>query len=309
MAPAIAAFRDPARLTARLWVRALRTDRRARTGMAVLVGLFLITIAGALSPPLLGRADEALQAPSSIHPFGTDALGRDVMMAIFQGASPTLLGGLGAALAAALLGMALGALSGFLRGPFDVVVHRAIEAVSAVPSLLLVLLLQALSPVPGPITLLLAIIATRWAEIARTVRTDVLRVVQMDHVTAARALGASPSRVLARHVLPDALSSALVLAAFAVGNVVVIETAVAAVGIGTPDPLAWGTILGQVRATPHAWWLVVFPAFFVMLAVASTSLLGEAMRDALDPRLRDWEGSKPRSLRGETSMDTPSIPA
>ena len=290
VSPAVTVFRDPARLTARLWLFALRNDRRARAATAVLVGFGIIAVAGALSPPLVPRLEDALLAPSAVHPFGTDSTGRDVLMLLLQGTAGTLFGGLLAALAAAVLGVALGALAGWVRGFVDLVVGRAIEATHAVPSLLLVLVLQGLAPSPGTTSLLLAIVVTRWAEFARVVRADVLRVVAMDHVTAARALGASPSRILARHVLPAVISSALVLVAFAVGAVVVIEAAVAAVGIGAIDPLSWGALLAQARSSPFAWWLVAFPALLVVLVVAATSLLGEAMRDALDPRLRGTQG-------------------
>jgi ABC-type dipeptide/oligopeptide/nickel transport system permease subunit len=291
VAPAVAAFRDPARLTARLWLHALRNDRRARAATAALAGLGIVALIGALSPPLVGRAEEVLRAPSAVHPFGTDVIGRDVLMALVQGAVPTLAGGLVAAMIAQAIGVAFGALAGFLRGPVDAALHRFIEALHAVPSLLLVLVLQAVAPTPGSMTILAAIVATRWVESARVVRADVLRMMGMDHVVAARALGASPSRILARHVLPGAISSALVLTAFSFGAVVVIETAVAALSIGTVDVLAWGSLFAQARGHLEAWWLVFFPGLFVAVTVGATILLGEAMRDALDPRLR---GGEPR---------------
>jgi len=286
VAPAVAAFRDPARLTARLWLAALRSDRRARFSTAVLVGFVVVAVVGAFAPPLVGRVEETLAAPSPLHPFGTDVAGRDVLMVLVEGTMGTLLGGIGAALAAALVGVALGVLGGFARGAVDAFVHRLTEAVHAIPSLLFVLVLQAIVPSSGTSTVLLAVIATRWTEFARVVRSDVLRVLGADHVTAARALGASPSRILARHVLPSVISSALVLVAFSVGTVVLIQAAVAVVGVGRVDPLSWGALLAEARPNPRAWWLVFFPALMLGVVVAATSLLGEAMRDALDPRLK-----------------------
>jgi peptide/nickel transport system permease protein len=168
----------------------------------------------------------------------------------------------------------------------DLVVHRAIEALTAIPLLLLVILIQALIPWPGGGSLMIVIVLTRWAAIAQIVRSDVLRVVQLDHVVAARALGAGPGRILARHVLPSVLASGMVLAAFGVGTVVLLETAVAAVGVGTVHPLAWGALLAQARRHPESWWLVAFPSIFLILTLSATVLLGEAMRDALDPRMR-----------------------
>jgi ABC-type dipeptide/oligopeptide/nickel transport system permease subunit len=292
VAPAVAAFRDPARLTARLWLAALRSDRRARFSTAVLAGFVVVAVIGALAPPLVGRVEESLAAPSPVHPFGTDATGRDVLMVLVEGTTGTLLGGIGAALAAALVGIALGVLGGFLRGTTDAFVHRLTEAVHAIPALFFVLVLQAVAPAPGPTTVLLAIVATRWTEFARVVRADVLRVLDMDHVTAARALGASPSRILARHVLPSVISSALVLVAFSVGAVVIVEAAVAVVGVGRIDPLSWGALLAEARPNPRAWWLVVFPALLIAVVVSAASLLGEAMRDALDPKLRGVTGER-----------------
>ncbi len=284
--PALAAFRDPARLAFGSWQHALRSDRRARIGTGLLVAFAALAIVGILSPPLFGRPDEMLHAPSAVHPLGTDMHGRDVMMAIVQGTAPTLGTALVAALGSSTIGIALGALGGFLRGTIDLVVHRAIEALTAIPVLLLLLVLQALGPASDAHWLLLVLVLTRWAEVAQVVRADVLRVVQLDHVVAARALGAGPGRILARHVLPSVLASAVVLSAFGVGAVVVLETAVSVVGIGMVHPLAWGSLLGQAREHPDAWWLVAFPSLFVMSVLFATVLLGEAMRDAFDPRIR-----------------------
>jgi peptide/nickel transport system permease protein len=284
--PALAAFSDPARLAFGSWQQAFRRDGRARVGTALVVVLVILAIGGALTPPIVGHVADAMKPPSAAHPFGTDGLGRDLLLAILQGSSPTLGGAALGALGAAALGTALGALGGYLRGTVDLVVHRAIEALTAIPLLLLVILIQALIPWPGGGSLMIVIVLTRWAAIAQIVRSDVLRVVQLDHVVAARALGAGPGRILARHVLPSVLASGMVLAAFGVGTVVLLETAVAAVGVGTVHPLAWGALLAQARRHPESWWLVAFPSIFLILTLSATVLLGEAMRDALDPRMR-----------------------
>jgi len=284
--PTVAAFRDPARLAFRLFLDALRRDARARAATAVFLGLGAMTIVGALSPPVVGRLDEALRAPSAVHPCGTDAMGRDILMALIQGSIPTLGAGAAGTLGAGAVGVALGALAGFLRGTADTLVYRAIEALNAVPSLLLLLVIQALYPTPAGTSLLLAIVFTRWSEVALAVRADVLRVVQLDHVTAARALGASPARVLARHVMPLALSSGGAALSFGFAAVIGLEAAVAVVGVGFVHPLAWGAILGGARDNPQAWWLVAFPALLIALAIFASVLLGEAMRDALDPQLQ-----------------------
>lgn len=284
--PAVAAFRDPARLAYDSWRLALRNDTRARVGTALSLVLTVMAVYGALASPLVGRTDNALRGPSGAHWMGTDVSGRDVFLALVHGAYPTLGAALLATLGAGTLGIALGALGGFLRGAPDLLLQRTIEAISSVPLLLFVLIAQTLLPVPSSTSLLFIVVLTRWADIAQVVRADVLRVLQLDHVTAARALGAGPGRLLARHVLPSVLASAVVLSAFSVGAVIAVETAIAVIGIGIVHPLAWGAILGQARAHPEAWWLVLFPAGFVALTLGATVLLGEAIRDAFDPRLR-----------------------
>ncbi len=284
--PTVSAFRGPARLTYGSVREALRTDRRAQVGAGLFVLLLMMAAYGGLASPLVGRADDALRAPSFEHPFGTDALGRDLLAALLQGSFPTLSVAAAAGLGATALGYALGVLAGVARGAVDVVVLRLAETLTAIPSLLLVLIAQALIPAPNEWSLLVVVVLTRWAEVALVIRADVLRVVQLDHVTAARALGAGPGRLLARHVLPSVFASAAVLASFGVGAVMVIETAVAVVGVGYVHPLAWGALLGQARSHPGAWWLIGFPASLVALTLAATVLFGEAIRDTLDPRRR-----------------------
>ena len=284
--PAVAAFRDPARLAYSSWRTALRSDRRAVAGTVMIALLVAIAIYGAVAQPIVGRADLALHAPSVAHPFGTDDQGRDLLRALVQGAFPTLGPAALAALGAAAIGFALGALGGFLRGSLDLFLQRTMEALSTLPLLLVVLIAQALIPAPSAASLVLVIMLTRWSEIAQVIRADVLRVLQLDYVLAARALGAGPGRLLARHVLPSVLASAVVLSAFTVAAVIVVETAVAVIGIGYVHPLAWGALLGQARAHPGAWWLVLFPAGLVAWALGATVMLAEAIRDAFDPRLR-----------------------
>jgi len=284
--PAVSAFRDPAWLTYGSLRQALRSDRRAQVGTALLVVLIAMAIYGGLAGPILGRSEEALRAPSAAHPFGTDVVGRDLLAALVHGAFPTLSVAALAGLGATVLGYALGVLAGFTRGSLDLGIQRLAEVLTTLPMLLLVLLAQALVPAPSEWSLLVVVVFTRWADVAQVVRADVLQVMQLDYVLAARALGAGPGRLLARHVLPSAFASAAVLGSFGIGAVIVVETAIAVVGVGFVHPLAWGALLGQARLHPSAWWLVCFPAAFVALTLSATVLLGEAIRDTFDPRLR-----------------------
>jgi peptide/nickel transport system permease protein len=230
----------------------------------------------ALLPPLAQR-----------HLFGTDALGRDVFARTVHGARTAYGLGLGASAILVLLGVALGALAGFAGGAIDTIVTRTVESFTAIPTLILVLIVGAMVPHPTTATLLWTIALTRWTDLARMVRAEVLIALGSDYVTAARALGASPTRVLRRHVLPNAIGPAIVAAAFGIASVVLIEAAVDFLHVGPADATAsWGEALGQARGHPEAWWLIVFPGSALLAMLVALNLVGEAARDALDPKLR-----------------------
>lgn len=234
---------------------------------------------------------EVLMAPLSPgHPLGTDALGRDVFARVVHGART----GLGVAFAASILlvavGVTLGALAGFAGGIVDALVARAVESLTAIPTLVMVLVVEALAPHPTTLTLLGTIALTRWTELARLVRAEVLLALGADYVTAARALGASPPRVLWRHVLPNAIGPAIVGATFAVAWVVLVEATVDFLRVASPGGMAsWGELMGEARAHADAWWLVAFPGVALLATLVALYLVGEAARNALDPRLRGDE--------------------
>ena len=246
-----------------------------------------------LSPPVAhgpsrGDVGAVLLPPlASGHPLGTDALGRDVFARVVHGARTALGLGLAASLVLVVLGVALGGIAGFAGGVVDSVVSRVIESLTAIPTLVLVLVVGALVPHPTTATLLWTIALTRWTELARLVRAEVVRALGEDYVAAARALGASPVRVLTRHVLPNTIAPAIVAAAFGVAAVVVIEAAVDFLGAGTSETLAsWGESMGEARTHPGAWWLIAFPGTALLATLVALHLVGEAARNALDPRLR-----------------------
>jgi peptide/nickel transport system permease protein len=238
--------------------------------------------------PLHADAASALLPPLSPgHPFGTDAQGRDVFSRTVHGSRTALGLGLAASGILVLIGVILGALAGFVGGAIDTLLTRTVESFTAIPTLVVVLIVGALAPHPTTAILLWTIALTRWTDLARMVRAEVLLALGSDYVTAARALGATPSRVLRRHVLPNAIGPAIVAAAFGIASVVLIEAAVDFLHVGPADATAsWGEALGQARGHPDAWWLIVFPGSALLAMLIALNLVGEAARDALDPRLR-----------------------
>jgi peptide/nickel transport system permease protein len=166
-------------------------------------------------------------------------------------------------------------------------VGRAIETVSAFPPLVLVLGIQAAVPRATLATLFLAIALTRWPEVARLVRAQVLQVSTRDYVLAARALGASPIRVLRKHIAPNVRGQLVVLGAIGVPAVVLIEASLDFLRVGAPAGAAsWGETMSEFRDAPHAWWLLLFPGLFLFVTVVAMNLVGEARREAFDVRAR-----------------------
>jgi peptide/nickel transport system permease protein len=248
-----------------------------------------------LLPPLVaygpderaaGASDALLPPFRQGHPFGTDARGRDVFARVVHGARTALELGLGTSAVLVAIGLALGALAGFAGGTVDSIVTRLVESLTAVPTLALVIVVCAVVPHPTTATMLWTIALTRWTDLSRLVRAEVLRALGTDYVTAARALGASPARVLRRHVLPNAVGPAVVAVAFGVASVVLTEAAVDFLRVGPPSTMAsWGEALGEARSHAAAWWLFAFPGASLLATLVACNLIGEAARDALDPRV------------------------
>jgi len=239
-------------------------------------------------PPLATLEGPLPQPPSADHPLGTDNAGRDTLARLLHGARTSLGIGLAAAGAQVLIGLALGVLAGTLGGLVDVAVTRVAEVLLSFPLLLLLLAAQGILERTTLASTMAVIALTRWADTSRLVRAEALRVREMPYVEASRALGSTRLRTLLVHVLPNSLSPALVSATFGVGSAILLETALSFLGFGAPEPTAsWGLLMAhgfQDMLDPNARLLVLLPGLAIFLAVSAFNVIGEGLRDALDPR-------------------------
>lgn len=254
--------------------------------------------------------DPSVQSPSppsltSGHLFGTDQHGRDVCARVIHGTRTTLTFALFSVVVFIVVGATLGAASGFFGGAVDGLFSRIVETMTAFPTLVLVLGIQASLAKPSVVTLFAAVCFTRWTEVARLVRAEVMLVGTRDYVVAAKALGASPIRILVRHVIPNAWAPIVVSAAFGLASVILVEASVDFLhASGDTRSPSWGETLSEVRNHPGAWWLFLFPAAILFGLVVAQNLVGESLRDALDPRFS--RGAARPASPGEIPAAPPS---
>ncbi|MEO5815499.1 MAG: ABC transporter permease [Gemmatimonadaceae bacterium] len=271
--------------------RRLRRDRRVWIGVGVLAAMALI----ALFAPLIAPYDPAAQLdisrlhnqpPSFAHPLGTDTFSRDVLSRMIYGARVSLTISLVAVAIATAFGTLVGVIAGYVGGAIDAILMRLVDAAFSIPTLLLLIVVIALWGEIGVIFLTLLISGVAWFAISRLVRAETLAVRDADYVVAARALGIPSWRILARHVLPNVVGPAIVAATLAIGNVILLEAGLSYLGIGVRPPTAsWGSIIqeGSERVS-DLWWLTLFPGLAILVTVFACNALGDALRDALDPR-------------------------
>jgi peptide/nickel transport system permease protein len=256
--------------------------------------LTLLLIVAALAAPLLATHDpnaqdtsRRLEPPSSQHPLGLDDLGRDVFSRIVYGARVSLRVGFSVVIIASIIGVTLGAISGYFGGMIDVAVMRLCDILLAFPGILLAIALVAvLGPSLNNVVLALATIG--WVGYARLVRGQVLKVREMEYVTAARALGAKSPRVIALHVLPNVINPVIVMATLGLAGAILAEASLSFLGLGVQPPTpSWGAMLTSGRRyLGLANHLAIFPGAAIMLAVMGLNFLGDGLIDALDPKYR-----------------------
>jgi peptide/nickel transport system permease protein len=269
----------------------LRQSPLARIGFAIVCLLVLLTLlAPWISPgkPATQNLAVRLQAPSFSHWMGTDELGRDILTRILYGARVSLFVSICVVLGCGSIGLTLGMLAGYSGGVFDRIVNLLlINAFLSFPGVLLAIAFAAFFG-PGIGKVILALIITGWAGYARLGRAQVLKTKELEFVLAARSLGASPLRIMIRHLLPNMIQPVLVQATIGMAGAILAEATLSFLGLGVLAPIpSWGAMLNDARNhlfdAPH---MVVFPALAVVLAVLAFNLLGDAWRDWLDPRTR-----------------------
>ncbi|MBS7697355.1 MULTISPECIES: ABC transporter permease [unclassified Chelatococcus] len=281
----------------RAFLRALVQSRGGLFGLVIL----LVLIAGALLAPMLGLPDPVrgdlrarMAAPTwtglfapGAHPLGTDQLGRDILSRIVYGSRITLTIGAYAVVLGGLVGVMLGIVAGYCGGITDRLLMRLVDIQLAIPLMLLALLVvAALGPSLTNLVIVLAL--TSWIRYARIIRGQVLALREREFVQSARTIGASTAQIMLRHILPNVLTPALVVATLELARIIIMDAALSFLGLGVQPPAAsWGRMLAEGRVyISTAWWVVTFPGLAIMLTVLSVNLLGDWLRDYFDPRLR-----------------------
>jgi peptide/nickel transport system permease protein len=265
-------------------------NKMAVAGSLVVLLLFAVSLLAPWIAPCDPSAidlKQVLAAPSSAHPFGTDQLGRDVLSRMIWGARISLKVGFVATGIAILLGAILGAVSGYYGRWVDAVIMRFVDIMLCFPAFFLILAVIAILE-PSIWNIMIIIGLTGWMGITRLVRADFISLKERDFVLAARVIGASDLRIIFIHILPNAMASILVAATLGIAGAILTESALSFLGIGVQPPTpSWGNILTAGKDNIDiAWWLSLYPGLAILVTVLGYNLLGEGIRDSLDPRLR-----------------------
>jgi peptide/nickel transport system permease protein len=277
-----------------------RPDSRARRTPWIPIGIIAAFVAAAVLAPLLSPADPYAQSlrhrftppvweerGTWAHPLGTDRLGRDMVSRILYGARVSLAVGVLAVLLATAVGAAVGLVAGYYGGRVDAALMRITDATLSFPVILLALIL-AVTVGPSFVNVVVAIAVILWARYARVIRGEVLTLMELDFIAQARIAGAGAWRIITRHLAPNTLNTLVVLVTLQVGYVIIVEAALSFLGAGIPPPTpAWGSMIAEGRDfVTSAWWVSFLPGLAIMLVVLAFNLLGDWLRDTLDPKLR-----------------------
>lgn len=273
------------------WRDALRRLRRNKLALIGALILLIIVIA-ALFAPLIAPYDYAAQNydhvaefPSLSFPFGTDQLGRDMFSRIIYGSQVSLLVGLVSQFIAVVIGVPVGMLAGYFGGKVDMILMRVVDVTYAFPQLLFVILLMSMLG-PGLFNIIIALGLTSWVTLARLTRSEFLKLRESEFITAAKSTGISTSRIIWRHLLPNALSPIIVAFTFGIPTAIFAEATLSFIGVGISPPTpSWGQMVGEnYQYIQSLWYLAVFPVLAIALTMLGFSFFGDGLRDALDPR-------------------------
>lgn len=278
----------------RRWQRALRPWLRPKASFSIVI-LSILVFCGLLAPwvapfdPLEQDLSIAMTGPSltSGNLFGTDHVGRDVLSRIIYGARVSLVIAISVVSISGVFGLVLGIVSGYFGKTIDFIIQKFVEVVWAFPPLLLAISVVAFLGQSLTI-LIIALAMQRWIPYCRVARANALTIKEREYVVAARSIGASHTRIIFRHILPNLIQSTLVIGTFAMAAAIIAEASLSFLGLGVPPEVpTWGGMLADGRAyVSTAWWIAVFPGLAIFVTVLSINLLGDVLRDNLDPRLR-----------------------
>lgn len=281
------------------WKDAMGRLFRNKTAVVCMAVLFIIIVMAIIVPIVSPYSvSEQHVAHSSVgfmyraddghlHLFGTDSLGRDTFVRIWSGARVSMIIAFGAVAVNFLIGVIYGGISGYFGGALDNVMMRIIEVINGIPYLIVVILMMTILR-PGVATIIIAYAVVGWTGMARLVRGQIVSLKEQEFVVAAKAMGATPARIIAKHLLPNILSVVIINITLSIPNAIFTEAFLSFIGLGVPIPLAsWGTLANDgVRVFQQHPIQLFMPALFISVTMLSFNLLGDALRDAFDPKLR-----------------------
>lgn len=269
----------------------LRTFLRRPAGVIGLLLLAFVCLMAVVAPILYPASPWDMAGVPFSRPgengmwLGSDTMGRDIAAGVVHGARVSILIGLASTATALLIGVTVGCIAGYAGGAVDAAIVRFIEIFQTIPNFVLAILLVAILT-PSIATIILAIGLVSWPPLARLTRAQVKTVAQREFVQAARCQGQSTVSVVLRHVLPNAVSPIIVMGALTIAAAILIEAALSFMGLGDPNHMSWGYMIGAGRTViRQAWWMSVFPGIAILLTVVAINLVGEALNDALNPRI------------------------
>lgn len=273
---------------------------RSKTGMIGLV-IVAVVVLMAIFAPLLAQHDPAktdvinrllppfwMEGGNTDFLLGTDNLGRDILSRIIFGSRISLLIGISAVLLAGAIGMALGLIAGYYGKVWDFIIMRTVDSLLAIPNILFMLIILAVMG-PSLITLILVLGGTSWVVYARMVRSETLSIKERDYVRSAKAIGAKDFRIIMKYILPNVISSFIVIATLNVATTIILEASLSFLGLGIQPPdVSWGLMLSDGREyIATSWWVATFPGIAITVTVLGVIFLGDWLRDVLDPKIKD----------------------